>query len=234
MASSLSLTACTADSTSLAEMQDATVQVVASNGHWSPDPAERAPVLDLVISSATCPKLRDDAVASLDGRTVEVVGRGGRYDDIIGSGCDQISLRLVQQGPRPPGTTSTLTISDPTATWTIAVPNLEATDLVVAADKAAGRIVVTNRLASTLSTAYLVLSANHTAVAAWSIASDGYTEGTAPIRLDANRVVADLPGTLAGDLLQVSTTRDVVASRCEGPATCHVSIEDSAAIPFVP
>ena len=235
LASVVSLSACIGDdSTSLAEMPDATVSILASNGHWSTDPAARSPVLDLVISSPDCPRLRDDAVATLDGRAFEVFGRGGRYKDILSdSGCDNIWLR-IQPEPRAPGTTSTVTIADPTATWTIAVANLEATDLVVASDRNAGRVVVTNRLASSLETAVLQLDANGVAVAVWSINSDGFTQGTAPIRIDANRVVADLPGTVTGDVLHVQTSRPLTASRCEGPASCSVGVEDNAAIPFAP
>ena len=233
LASALSLSACIGDgSTSLAQMSDATVELDASNADPSSDPGQLDAVLEVRISSPACPQLRDDAVATLDGRPLEIVDYGGSYRDISGSGCDQIWLRLERPEPRPPGTTSLLTIADPTDTWTVAVDNLEATDLAVAVDRSAGRLTVTNRLATLLTYGSLELSSNHVAVATWSVGSDGISQGTATSRIDANRIVATLPAALTGDLLQVRTTRKEPASRCEGPATCSVFIRDSAAIPF--
>ena len=233
LASALSLSACIGDgSTSLAEMSGATVELDASNADLSSDPGQLDAVLEVRISSPACPQLRDDAVATLDGRALEIVDYGGSYREISGSGCDRVWLRLERPEPRPPGTTSLLTIADPTGTWTIAVENLEATDLAVAVDRAAERLTVTNRLATSLTYGSLELSSNHVAVGTWSVGSDGISQGTAKSRIDANRIVATLPATLTGDLLRVQTTRQETPSRCEGPATCSVFIRDSAAIPF--
>lgn len=221
------LAACTTDTpvTPLAQYKGAALSLQTANDAKLIEPGFPAPTR-LVISppDGDCVRVGDDVTADLDGIRMTVVSRGGAWSSIDESGCDDVAFDL-EQAPTTRGT-DTLLVRDSATTWTISGVDLFANDFVLADAPVAGQRahITWSNAAAIEDGAYVQFEQNGTVMFDAYNATDVTTAG--------NVIAVALPTEFTGDgTLSINAARTVTATRCDGPATCALTIGAGADLP---
>jgi hypothetical protein len=221
------LAACTTDTpvTPLAQYKGAALTLQTANDAKLIEPGFAAPTrLTISPPAGDCVRVGDDVTADLDGVRMTVSSRGGAWSSIDESGCDDVAFDLAQV-PATHGT-DTLLVRDSATTWTISGVDLFANDFVLADAPVAGQRahITWNSAAAVDDGAYIQFEQNGT------VMFDAYS--ATDVTTDGNVIAVALPRDFAGDgTLSINAARTVQATRCDGPATCALTVGAGADLP---
>ncbi len=213
----LPLAACTTSSSpTLAELGDARVQVVTTPGNNVID--STFPYVTTVFIRGTngdCTIVGPDVTAEIDGVAMKNAYNDRAPGDVIDSPDCNLARFEVQNAPTTRGT-STVTIHDATATWTITGDNMFANDFAVVGTPVEGAHAH-------------VMWTDGGPIDAGAAAQLWQTPGNGAITLDVaahdNELDVRLPRGVSGESkLAVNAARTIAPARCEGPGSCGITL----------
>lgn len=178
------------------------------------------PFVDSKSVADNCAIVDNDLSATFDGAAMTVVSNGGSPSPFHvgeGDGCAPVELNLAEVTPRP-GQVSSLLIHDSSAVWTIEGMNMLTNDFTLEPPIAVGDpAIITWPSAVSIDAALLqIIDSAHAITQA-----DGTSHG--------NVVTADLTPAVAGPAtVTIEALRTTLATRCDGPAKCAISLAAGA------
>lgn len=221
------LAACTTDTpvTPLAQYKGATLTLQTANDAKLIEPGSPAPTrLTISPPDGDCVRVGDDVTADLDGVRMTAASRGGAWSSIDESGCDDVEFDL--EGVPASNGTDTLLVRDSATTWTISGVDLFANDFVLGDAPIAGQRahITWSNAAAIDDGAYVQFEQNGTVMFDAYKATDVATTG--------NVIAVALPTEFTGEgTLSINAARTVTATRCDGPATCTLTVGAGADLP---
>ena len=207
--------------TALADIDSPTVQIEAHNDPTNIYGANTsASEITVWISNIDCVRITDDATATFDGLPMDSIGRGGWEESLIDGNCTGAAFSRLEPQFRA---TSSLVITDRTATWTIEASKLFANDLVLGSPLTSP-IHVTWESAQEISFANAEL-ADASGALVWSSRNFDSNAGVAVAGIAHTGNQLDIAAPSLGTgirTLAVAATHEGPADRCDGPAHCTV------------
>ena len=219
VAAAATLTACTdAPATTPASgLANASVSLFASVGGTG------EPAVQVLIAADGCPTLAEDVTATYDGQPMGLVAAGGVTEFFEGPDCGKISFELAT-APANPGQPSTFVLHDATATWTVSGLDLLTNDINPTSALLHGQLATIAWPSAPTITGAFVEFDNRYGAAQFSEQLPDFAP-TAAGTIVGNTLLLTLPATVAGyGTLAVSASRVSEPIRCDGPASCGLSV----------
>ncbi len=219
LAAAATLTACTdaPATTAVSGLAHASVGLFASVGNIG------EPAVHVSIAADGCPTLAEDVAATYDGQPLARVAAGGVTEAFEGPDCSEISFELAA-APANPGQPSTFVLHDATATWTVSGLDLLTNDINPTSALSHGQLAtIAWPSAPTITGAYIEFDNRYGDAQFAEQLPD--VAPTAAGAIVGNTLQLTLPATVAGyGTLAVSASRVPEPIRCDGPASCALSV----------
>ncbi len=177
------------------------------------------------VTTATaddCVVLSADATATFDGIPMTYASRGGYQPAIDDPTCAGIQFTL-DSATTQPGQLSTIVIRDASATWTIEARDLLTNDFALQSPVVPGApATIAWASAPSIDNAFVQVLRSR---GAYAVQSDGTIAG--------NAVSFDIPQSDFGTgTLSIDASRTAIATRCDGPASCSITVAGGADFPI--